>query len=311
MPVKQGNVLYFASEDHVKELRRREDRITHYLQSIGQYEPRAQSFKIVPLVGKDTILAKWDSRTGVVAATKLFESVRRMINEFKPDLVIVGNRVNIFAVNQIDDTQALQCLNLLHAITIKFDCSVIMPSHPSLRGISSGEGTSGSVQWENGCRQRVYFSRIIEKGEKKGDEEEEPDRNARMLAVKKANWAPDDKSMAVHWDKEFGLFVSDDIGVTEAGKPQPRQPVDWERIAEDEFLRLLDQLPPGATVSSAITATNNAVKIFSQARDCRVPKKDRKHLLQEAMERLFKKEIIDAPNDGPPSRKAFKIVRKG
>ena len=59
------------------------------------------------------MLAAFDQKSGLVKPTPLYSAVRKDIKDFKPTLVIVGNRVNIFGVNQNDDAQARQCLQLL------------------------------------------------------------------------------------------------------------------------------------------------------------------------------------------------------
>src|SRR5262245_20011203 len=110
--VKHGRALYFNVEDDDKELNRRRAAIADHF-GFETFATFSERLKIVPLVGKDTVLAVFNSHAGVVRPTPLFESVRREIAAFKPTLVIVGNRVNIFSVDQNSDTQARQCLGLL------------------------------------------------------------------------------------------------------------------------------------------------------------------------------------------------------
>src|SRR5262249_8090408 len=155
----------------------------------------SERLKIVPLVGKDTVLAVFNSHAGVVRPTPLFESVRREIAAFKPTLVIVGNRVNIFSVDQNSDTQARQCLGLLTSLTKDFGTTVIMPGHVSLSGMASGRGDSGTVQWSNGCRARLLLARVTK------DNGAEPDQDARLLQVKKANWGPEKNEIKLRWSR--------------------------------------------------------------------------------------------------------------
>jgi hypothetical protein len=159
MDVEQGRCLYINVEDPARPvLRWRQEKIKEHL-GIKLREP-TDRLRIVPMVGKQTILATFHHKTGLVLPTPLFESLRLMIEEYRPRLVIVGNRVNIFGVNQNDDAQARQCLGLLNSLITDFGTTVIMPGHVSVRGNQSGgDGTSGSVQWSNGVRQRLLLRR--------------------------------------------------------------------------------------------------------------------------------------------------------
>src|SRR5215831_1369288 len=80
--VKHGRALYYNVEDDDDELNRRQAAIAeHYDLNFEKFSKR---LKIVPLVGKDTVLAVFDSRLGVVKPTPLFESVRQEVAAFKP-----------------------------------------------------------------------------------------------------------------------------------------------------------------------------------------------------------------------------------
>ena len=200
LEAKPGKSLYIPVEDDDKELNRRREAIAAYYGLRFADFPR--SLKIVPLAGKDTVLAAFDGKTGVVKPTLLFDSMRATIEDFRPSLVIVGNRVNIFAVNQNDDAQARQCVNLLSGLALDYQTAVVMPGHVSFGGMNSGSGTSGSVQWSNACRSRIYLSRVTDD---ERDGSHEPDPEARMLEVKKANWGPTNKKVALHWSR--GVYV--------------------------------------------------------------------------------------------------------
>jgi hypothetical protein len=102
--VKAGRVIYCNVEDNDDELNRRRAAIAEH------YELRFANFPkqlmLLPMAGKDTLLAAFDFKSGKVAPTELYANLRDCIASFKPALVIVGNRVNIFGVNQNDDAQA-------------------------------------------------------------------------------------------------------------------------------------------------------------------------------------------------------------
>jgi RecA-family ATPase len=291
--VKHGRALYFNVEDDDKELNRRREAIADHF-NIETFANFSERLKIVPLVGKDTVLAVFNSRAGMVKPTPLFESVRREIATFKPTLVIVGNRVNIFSVDQNNDSQARQCLELLFGLTTDFPgTTVIMPGHVSLSGMASGRGDSGTVQWSNGCRARLLLDRVTK------DNGDEPDQDARVLQLRKANWGPDKNEIKLRWSR--GLFVLD------AGERDDTKPT-WSfgDVAaalndEDEFLRMLD-LKPLVKVSHHPTAQNNAPKVFAEDSRCKLTGKGVRNRLKTAMERLFSKGMIEVVETGSPSR---------
>jgi len=294
--VKQGPVIYINVEDDDKELNRRRAAIAeHHGLRFADFPGR---LKIVPLAGKDTILAAFDHRAGVVRPRPLLQSIRNMIEDFKPVLVIVGNRVNIFGVNQNDDAQARQCVGLLTGIATDFQITVIMPGHVSLAGKASGEGSSGSVQWSNGPRARLYLHRVV-------DDEDgvEADADARLLEVKKANWGPSNKSIELRWSK--GVFVVPDH---DRDRPRVFGEVADMLAAEDEFLRLLDLVR--FNVCASPTAPNNAPKVFVDDHRCalRFRNKGGKRALKTAMERLLDKGTIEVEEFGPPSHRRNRIV---
>jgi RecA-family ATPase len=304
MDVKPGRVLYINVEDPAKPvLRWRQEKIKEYL-SIDLDDERPDRLRIVPMLGKPTILATFNSKTGLVEPTLLFESFRRLIKAYQPALTIVGNRVNIFSVNQNDDAQARQCLGLLNSLITDFGTTVIMPSHVSQRGMQAGaDGTSGSVQWNNGVRQRL----VLRRPDKDGDEIE--DKHTRIMEVKKANWGPTGLSMDLSWQN--GLILPDFTVVGGNSNEEKAERAKKEKQdAEDEFLRMLIKSETMKYNLSAHPASrNNAAKVFSENSDCRFKGKKGRRILTAAMERLFDQKQIHAVPYGPPSDETFRIEK--
>jgi RecA-family ATPase len=300
--VKQGRVMYFPSEDAVGELRRREDRISAYYNSQGTYNPIAKQLMIMPMVGHEKILATYNHNAGRVLPTPWFTTTCEMIDEFKPDLVIVGNRVNIFSVNQNDDAQACQCMGLLTNICLTYNTSIIMPSHVSLRG-GKAEGTSGSVQWNNACRLRTFLRRPKD-DEEKNEDGPEPDPNMRELEVMKANYSMTGITISLQWHE--GLFKPD---VIEIKHKEPQSEADTNAEDEDEVLRLLDDLVPGDHVSPNRNAPNSVVARFSKLGSFKRRDRKGRARIDGAVKRLYAKRVLETENTGSPSRPRFRIVR--
>lgn len=308
--VRQCRVMYFNIEDDDNELRRREENIRNYYssnQSKTRYRPRPQELMIVPMFGKDTVLAAWDSKSGTVQPRPLYDSVRNKITEFKPGMVIIGNRVNIFSVNQNEDAQARQCLGLLNALCLEFNTTVIMPSHPSLRGGGSeGDGTSGSVQWSNGVRLRSYLSRVITKDDDNKEVEENP--NQRMLEVKKSNYSARGMSVVLNWTN--GTFQQDPVTLTYPTSDAEARKDKAALDEENEFLRMLDtKLERKINISPDPTSRNGAPTLFSRDLMCKYRGKPGRAILAAAMERLYDKKMIHSVEYGPPSKRHARVER--
>lgn len=189
-------VLWFPVEDPKKELRRRQHNIaTYYTQRATHkegevFEPCKENLRIIPKKkGVGTVIAVYDHKAGVVKPTERYAQICAEIEDFKPHVVIMGNRVNIFSVNQNDDAQARQCMELLDDLCEGYGVTVIMPAHPSQTGQNTGSGKSGTVQWNNACRMRSYLSYI-----EADRNDPDPDPNMRQLEVKKSNWSELERS---------------------------------------------------------------------------------------------------------------------
>jgi RecA-family ATPase len=305
MDVKPGRVIYINVEDPASPvLRWRQEKIKEHMGIKFSDERR---MRIVPMVGKQTVLAFFGK--GLVQPTRLFVSLQRLVADFRPALIIVGNRVNIFSVNQNEDAQARQCLQLLNSLITDFGTTVIMPGHVSVRGNQPGsDGTSGSVQWSNGVRQRLLLRKPTTKID---DEDNEIDRDERILEVKKANWGPTDLSLNVRWQNH--VIVAERENRPALGNVELKQQQDegYAR-AEDEFIRLLDKAEVQKQNLSARPKSHNyAPKLFSEDQGCRSEFKGKngRKKLAAAMDRLFEKKAIEAVSYGKPSDHTYRIAR--
>ena len=73
----------------------------------------------------------------------------------------------------------------LQALAMVAHGSVTVLSHPSLQGISSGSGISGSTAWHGAFRFRQYLTTP-----KQNDDDTEPDRDLRAIEFKKNQYGP-------------------------------------------------------------------------------------------------------------------------
>jgi RecA-family ATPase len=78
--------------------------------------------------------------------------------------VIIDTTTKTFAGNQNDPRHVTAFVDELQKLAIAIDGIVILTQHPSMRGRLTGTGESGSVQWENAVRSRLYLHTHKAKG---------------------------------------------------------------------------------------------------------------------------------------------------
>jgi hypothetical protein len=90
---------------------------------------------------------------------------------------------------------------MLRGIGLRHGCTIILLAHPSLTGMSSGSGMSGSTAWNNSVRVRPYLHK---------PDGPDADADDRILEVMKANYA---KLGDVRWELKWhkGRFVRTQI----------------------------------------------------------------------------------------------------
>ena len=140
-----------------------------------------ESLDILPLAGRDAVLAT--PRDSILKETALFRKplLEAKLDELRPDLLILDTLADLFGGDEIKRPQARQFIGMLRGLAIKYGVTILLLSHPSLTGMTSGTGTSGSTAWSNSVRSRLYFERP------KGSERDDND-DRRILTTKKANY---------------------------------------------------------------------------------------------------------------------------
>jgi RecA-family ATPase len=281
-----GPVLYASAEDDLDELNRRLEVISV---SYGVDLAALTDLHLLPLAGFDAVLAAPD-RSGQMAATQLWLSLGYMVQRFEPRLLILDTCADVFGGNEIDRRQVRQFIGLLRGLAIKHDLAVLLLSHPSLSGMASGAGTSGSTAWNNSVRSRLYLDSV------KSDDGREIDRGLRVLSVKKANYGPTGAEIRLRWLD--GVFILQDGGQTgDRLMTEARE----ERIFLDLVVAFNEQ---GRDVSPN-RSPSYAPTVFAKHADAEGLPKGR---LEDAMNRLLKEGRIKVETEGPASRRHSRLV---
>ena len=159
---------------------------------------------------------------------------------------------------------------MLTSLARDIDGAVLLTAHPSLDGLRTGSGTSGSTAWHNAVRSRLYLTRPTD----------EDTRDRRILTRKKANYATIGDTISLTW--RDGVFVADEkTGILGSiGR----------RKAETVFLDLLERLTVEERwVSDNSHAGNYAPRLFADR-----PEREgfNKADFKRAMEGLFSQDRI-------------------
>ncbi len=282
LDAREGNALYLSAEDDRNELHRR-------IAAIGDMRSMHR-LTLRSLAGQDALLAAPRDRTGVLARTPLFEDLDARMMAEKPVLLVLDTLADFFGGNENDRAQARQFIGMLRGLSIRHQCAVLLLSHPSVAGIASGVGTSGSTAWNNSVRSRLYLSRIV------NNEGFEPNPDVRRLTVKKSNYGRIGKEILLHWHN--GVFVGDDI------------PTLIENIAKAEtvFLKLLSEFATQGRHVNAAGGQSYAPNVFA---DHPASAGITKRAFKAAMEKLLATGRIELIESGPASKRRSHLAIKG
>src|SRR5262249_18037387 len=149
----------------------------------------------------------------------------------------------------------------------------ILLSHPSLTGINSGTGLSGSTAWHNSVRARMYLT------SPKPESGEQPDSDLRELTFKKNNYGPISDSLILRY--RDGLFLPD------RGKPS-LEAAAAQHTADNLFLTLLKKwAEQGRNLNHKPQSQNYAPRALAAEPEAKKLLRP-KLALEQAMNRLFR-----------------------
>jgi RecA-family ATPase len=285
-----GPFLYFGAEDERNELYCRvADILKHYHADFSDLQDQV---RLLSYAGEDAVLGSVN-RAGIVTPTLLYQRLLKAADEMKPAMICIDTAADTFVGSEINRSEVRQYIGLLRRLAIQANGHVLVNSHVSLTGISSGSGLSGSTAWHNSVRGRGYLTTV------KTDKDEEPDPSLRRLEFKKNNYGPIARSIDLRWQN--GVYVPIG-GVTSVEKMAKAH------IADRLFTALLDRFnSQGRNVSEKAASKNYAPTAFgkeAEAKKYGLRKAD----LEEAMRRLFAASEIAVEPYGPPCRGTTRLV---
>jgi RecA-family ATPase len=280
-----GPAIFFTAEEDQDEIHRRFAAINeHHLIGFGDLP----GVHLLCMPGADCVLGVPD-RAGLVKPTPLFASLLVAATKMRPALIAIEAAADVYAGDENNRSEVRQFIGLLRRLAIDSGAAVLLIAHPSLSGLASGSGTSGSTAWSNSVRSRLYFA--TPKNADGGDGD------VRELTVKKSNYGPAGEVVRLRWAR--GVFVADDGGST-------LERVAAEAAVEAAYLDCLD-----AAHASGRHVGPHAGKAYAPALFQNMPRANghRVKALAAAQERLFNSGRIQLVKVGPPSKALDRIVR--
>ncbi|MDW5313357.1 bifunctional DNA primase/polymerase [Rhizobium sp. PL01] len=284
----RGSVLFYSAEepDHI---------IHRRLADIAAQE----GFDLADLAGLNIHYAHDEpalfvqGNHGHVIEARRIADLDLTMTTLKPDLLVIDNRGQVVMAEENSRMVAHETMTSLGRLARRHDTAILLLTHPSLAGLNTNTGNSGSTGWINGARAQLDMTRPKPA---EGDDDM-PDEGKRILTVRKMNDGATGQTIDMTW--EMGCFRATDENLRSG------HDIGQADRAERVFLYLLRQHAARLTpVSPHPTARNYAPRVFSadpEAEKCNL------FMFQKAMKSLFRQEAIEAVKYGPPSRSFVKI----
>ena len=150
-----GPAFYIGAEDDKDEIHIRLAAIArHY--GVTFKELIDDGFHVLCLLGEDATLCA-AGKSGKVEVTPLYRQLYEAAGDIKPKNISIDILSRAFAGNEIDRVQVYAFAMHMQALAMVAGGSVTVLSHPSLPGIASGSGISGSTAWHGAFRFRQYL----------------------------------------------------------------------------------------------------------------------------------------------------------
>jgi RecA-family ATPase len=277
--VRGGPTIYITAEEPKSEIH---IRLVKIMAPIA-VPSSAHKLTFISCATGNAALVRFD-RNGKMTSTDLFKRVARLVRDQRAKLLVLDAAADVFDGNENDRGQVRNFIGLLRHLALECDCAILLLTHPSMEGLRSGRGHSGSTHWHNAVRSRFYLTTP-----NVGD----PD--LRKLEHVKSNRGPRAKPIMLRW--KDGYFVVDDASgggdhLTLAH-------------AKLKFLNLLAQFDAAGLVVSHMPGHAYAPKLFAEDERAGGITKE---LFRRAMNSLLSDKRLRVEESGPPSRKRHRLT---
>jgi RecA-family ATPase len=286
---RQGPALFIDAEDDIGVIHKRlADILNHYR---ARFSDVKDQLHLVSLVGQDTVLGAYVRRSGKIEPTPLYKKLFEMAGDLKPKIIGIASSADVFAGSEIDRPQVQQFVALLTRIATVAHGGLVLISHPSLTGITTDTGLSGSTQWHNSVRARFYLKSI------KPLNNDQPDTDLREIVFKKNNYGPVSASIGLRYQN--GLFLPIEGATIDAAARM--------EIAKDVFLEILRRFTQENRKVSANLGPGYAPKLFAEEQEAKEAMCS-KEALAGAMRALLQSKTIIQEQYGRRDRPNYRLA---
>jgi RecA-family ATPase len=287
--VKQGAALFVSSEDELKDLSMS---LRAILKIEGKSLAHCPNLHILSLADRDACMASAPSKLASLTATPLWRALEATVERLKPRALFLDALADMFGGEENFRRHARSFIVILKRLAFRHRMAVILIAHPSLAGINSGSGLSGSTDWHNGPRGRLFLATP-------DSDEALADKSRRDLIVKKVQHSGAEGTV-FHLRRKDGAFICEG----REGGSTPYDRAATASKAEAVFLALLNSFEGQRRTVSPKPGANYAPAVFAKEPDVQGVKKE---ALARAMSNLLKENRIHIDDLGPPSRKVQKL----
>jgi len=290
---ESGPALLYTSEEPDAEMHFRFDAVRHYYGLSWSDLADIEYYSAAEYPDLEPALAAWNRQNNELVPTETFKRLRKKALKLRPKFIYVENASDCFNVDEIVRKQARDSVFLLKRLAAELECGIWLGYQPSLAGIASGSGRSGSTQWRNAMRSHAYLTT------------EEPDRDIKdaphlkRLQFNKNNRGPTGEMTHLVWTE--GLLLP-------PASASSAERITAEQAADQMFLSCLIKADlQGFHVSHKVGPTY-APAAFAKmeiARNARLSVR----ALADGMQRLLDSGQIRVETSGPPSKLRTRLVK--
>jgi phage/plasmid primase-like uncharacterized protein/RecA-family ATPase len=235
----------------------------------------------------DPTLATYDDESGI-NPSETFSGIAEFIRKNGIGLFIADSAADVFA-EEINRHAVRSFIRQLK----KIGCTVLLLGHPSVDGMRTGRGYSGSTHWSNSVRSRLYFQQA------KTADGSEPDPDLRVLEIPKTNRARAGQKIFLRWTENG--FAREDSAANDIGALADKLK------AEEVFLKLLRKFIQEGRAPSGKPSSTYAPKAFAKHPESEGISKD---AFAKTMDRLLSAGKIEIVKEGSPSKPRWPLRLK-
>jgi RecA-family ATPase len=285
-----GPAFYLGAEDDADEIHIRLTAIAkHYGVTFKQLIDGG--LRVLPLLGQDATLCAANGKSGKVEVTGLYKQLYEAAGDIKPINISIDTLSRAFAGSELDRVQVYAFAMHMQALAMVAGGSVTVLSHPSLTGIASGSGISGSTAWHGAFRFRQYLTSA-----RPGDGEQ-PDNNLRQFEFKKNQYGPIGETVTLRYQR--GLFLP-------LGGLSSLDKLAREAMVDDVFLVIAKKLEGrGQELSPAQTSHSYGPTIIARQPEAKGIKKAE---LVDALDRLLEQGKLRIETRNPGTTREKKVI---